>query len=142
MVPYVRPQENGNKTGIRWGALTNKKGVGLLSVNTTPSKHLEMTAMPYLTKDFDASEGFEYGPVYKENTHISQVKERDIVRWNIDYGQRGLGGINSWGASPLDQYRYNPSTDYTYGFTLIPLTGKPGQDLVKISKTYHNKMSE
>jgi beta-galactosidase len=137
MVPYVRPQENGNKTGIRWGALINRKGVGLMSVNTTQNKYLEMSAMPYLTKDFDAKEGFEYGPVYKENTHISQVKERDFVRWNIDYGQRGLGGVNSWGASPLDKYRYSPSISYEYGFTLIPLTGAPDQDLVQISKTYH-----
>lgn len=122
MVPYERPQENGNKTGVRWAALTNNKGVGLMAVSEEhPGEGFEMTAMPYLTADFDAREGYEYGPVHLEQKHIAQVKERNLVRWNIDFGQRGVGGINSWGAQPLDKYRLSPDKEYTYSFTLIPV---------------------
>ncbi|PWE00402.1 glycoside hydrolase family 2 TIM barrel-domain containing protein [Marinilabilia rubra] len=136
MVPYARPQENGNKTGIRWAALTNDKGTGLLMVNNTQDKNLETTAMPYLSEDFDAREGYEYGPVHEENKHIEHVKERDFVRWNIDYGQRGLGGINSWGASPMDKYLLDPSVDYEYEFTLVPLKEVSVEELSEISKDY------
>ncbi|WP_025006854.1 glycoside hydrolase family 2 TIM barrel-domain containing protein [Marinilabilia salmonicolor] len=132
MVPYERPQENGNKTGVRWAALTNKKGVGLMAISAEhPGEGFEMTAMPYLTADFDAREGYEYGPVHLEQKHIAQVKERNLIRWNIDYGQRGLGGINSWGAQPLDNYRLSPDKEYTYSFKLIPVEANDQDQLIQ-----------
>jgi beta-galactosidase len=135
MVPYERPQENGNKTGVRWAALTNSKGVGLMAISAEhPGEGFEMTAMPYLTADFDAREGYEYGPVHLEQKHIAQVKERDLIRWNIDYGQRGLGGINSWGAQPLDKYRLYPDKEYTYSFTLIPVEANDQDQLIQKAK--------
>jgi beta-galactosidase len=135
MVPYERPQENGNKTGIRWAAVTNSKGVGLLAVSKEhPADGFEMTAMPYLTADFDAREGYEYGPVHEEQKHIAQVKERNLVRWNIDYGQRGVAGVNSWGAQPLKEYQIPATENYTWSFTLIPVTENSSDYLTGKSK--------
>ncbi|MFO8001477.1 MAG: glycoside hydrolase family 2 TIM barrel-domain containing protein, partial [Marinilabilia sp.] len=137
MVPYVRPQENGNKTEVRWAALTNDQGEGLLAVsNQHPGNGFEMTAMPYLTADFDAREEFEYGPVHEEQQHITFVDERDLVRWNIDFGQRGLGGDNSWGASPQEEYQLKPDQAYEYSFTLVPVTDSSRENLIRKSKQY------
>ena len=121
MVPYVRPQENGNKTGIRWATLTNAAGRGLMAVSNGPGEGFEMTAMPYLSEDFDARTGIEYGPIEKEQKHPTDIKKRDLVRWNIDLGQRGVGGVDSWGSMPLEKYRYPAGRTYNYGFTLIPV---------------------
>lgn len=136
MVPYVRPQENGNKTDVRWAALTNRKGAGLMAIVDKPDDGFEMTAMPYLTGDFDAREGFEYRPVHEEQKHITLIEERDLVRWNIDYRQRGLGSVNSWGAEPLKNYQIEPDRDYKYSFTLVPVTANHPKELVKTGKKY------
>ena len=139
MVPYVRPQENGNKTDVRWAALTNDKGEGLLAVSHQhPEEGFEMTAMPYLTADFDAREGYEYGPVHEEQKHITFVEERDLVRWNIDYGQRGLGGDNSWGARPQEEYQIMPDQAHEYSFTLVPVSDSSREALIQKSKQYGN----
>lgn len=120
MVPYIRPQENGNKTDVRWVALSNGKGQGLMAISDSKEKGFETTAMPYLTSDFDARKGFDYGPVNKEQKHAAEVKRQNLVRWNIDYGQRGLGSVDSWGSQPLNKYMMQPDITYEYGFTLVP----------------------
>lgn len=135
MVPYIRPQENGNKTDVRWASLTNDQGVGLMVVNRLHEKEgFEMTAMPYLTSDFDARDGFDYGPVNQEQKNIVDVKPRPFVRWNIDFGQRGLGGVDSWGARPLKKYTLLPDRGYVYEFMLIPVNTSEADRLVEISK--------
>ena len=138
LVPYERPQENGNRTGIRWAALTNGEGFGLMAVSDPGPDGLEMTALPYLSSDLDAREGFDYGPVHLENKHISQVSPRSLVRWNIDFGQRGLGGVDSWWAKPLEKYQLKPDRDYSYGFTLIPIQATSQQDMIEIGKNRLN----
>jgi len=134
LVPYERPQENGNKTDVRWAALTNNQGVGLMAVSESNRPGFEMTAMPYLTSDLDAREGYDYGPVHLEQKHINQVIQRDFVRWNIDFGQRGVAGVNSWGARPLEQYQLAPDITYEYGFTLVPVNAVNINELKQISK--------
>jgi len=135
LVPYIRPQENGNKTDVRWAALTNEEGLGLMAVSLQqPGKGFEMTAMPYLTADLDARKGTDYGPVHKENKNIAHVEARDFVRWNIDYGQRGVAGINSWGAMPLEQYRIDPGKDIRYGFLFIPVDAQTPKELIQTSR--------
>jgi beta-galactosidase len=66
------------------------------------------------------------------NVHVNDVVPRDIVSLNIDYGQMGVGGDDSWGKRTLHKYSLN-DTDYSYAFTLVPYT--PGNrrldDLVK-----------
>ncbi|NPA38112.1 MAG: DUF4981 domain-containing protein [Chlorobi bacterium] len=134
LVFYARPQENGNKTEVRWAALTDNYGNGLLVVADN-TDGFEMTAMPYLTSDFDAREGYDYGPVNLENKHMEFVSPHNFIRWNIDYGQRGLGGIDSWYSLPLKKYMYSPDRDYSWGFTFIPVEKADKDKLVKLSKT-------
>jgi beta-galactosidase len=134
LVPYERPQESGNKTDVRWAALTNNQGIGLLAVSDGNRPGFEMTAMPYLTADFDAREGYDYGPVHKEQKHINQVRPRDFVRWNIDFGQRGVAGIDSWWSKPVEKYQLKPDQAYEYGFTLIPFNQTDVKNLTEIGK--------
>ena len=131
---YSRPQENGNKTDVRWAALTDGSGNGLIAVaDKVPG--FEMTAMPYLTSDFDARKGYDYGPVHKENKHMEYVKPENFVRWNIDYGQRGVGGVDSWYSMPLKKYQLPADKDYHWGITLIPVENADKEKLIKLSKT-------
>jgi len=130
---YVRPQENGNKTNVRWAALTDDNGNGLLAISDNISG-FSTTAMPYLTKDFDAREFYDYGPVHLESMHPYQVKERDLVRWNIDFMQRGVAGVDSWASKPLAKYMVYADKNIKYGFTLVPVTGANVDELIKISK--------
>lgn len=136
MVAYVRPQENGNRTHVRWAALTNNDGLGLMAISHSPEKGFEMTAMPYLSADFDAREGIDYGPIEKENKHATDVKERNLVRWNIDFAQRGLGGIDSWYSKPLDKYMLKPDINYEWSFTLVPVSERNPERLPEISKSF------
>lgn len=138
MVPYIRPQENGNKTDVRWAALTNSQGTGLMAISDPENERdgFEMTAMPYLTADFDARVKYDYGPVNLELAVINDVKPRDFVRWNIDFGQRGVAGVNSWGARPLDQYQLNPNRNYQYGFMLVPVQNMNVEEMVEKGKKF------
>ncbi len=132
-VDYARPQENGNKTDVRWVALTNNEGNGLLCV--ADNNHLlNITAMPYLTQDFEDSDGYEYRPIKDARMHAYQVKQRDFVRLNLDYGQRGLGGVNSWEAYPVEKYLLKPDKTYEWSYTLIPVAGTTTEQLTEISK--------
>lgn len=136
LVPYVRPQENGNKTDVRWAVLTNSKGYGLMAICHDIDKDgFEMTALPYLTSDFDARDKFDYGPVHLEQKHIKDIKPQAFIRWNIDYGQRGVAGVDSWWSKPLDEYQLKPNRDYEYSFTLIPTITDNIPDLVELYKS-------
>jgi len=108
--PYVRPQESGNRTETRWVALRDEHGLGLLAVG---EPHLAWSALPYAQEDLD--EGAE-----KTGRHTFDLVERDFVSLNLDLGQMGVGGDNSWGAEPLDPYRL-PYREYTYSVRLRPL---------------------
>jgi beta-galactosidase len=107
---YVRPQETGNKTDVRWVKLTDQKGKGLWITGDTV---LNIAARHYLDEDLD--EG-----LVKHNTHSGELKERDMTVLNIDLEQTGVGGINSWGTWPLKQYRMIYK-DYSYSFMIQPV---------------------
>jgi beta-galactosidase len=109
--PYIRPQENGNKTDVRWVVLTNKAGMGL-QVKGMPL--LSVSAHHFLNEDFD--EGEE-----KKQRHPYDLKPRDLVTLNIDYKQMGVGGDTSWGdrARPHPEYRL-PVKEYSYSFIMRP----------------------
>ena len=108
--PYLRPQETGNKTDVRWVKLTDKNGKGLLISGDTV---LNISARHFLDKDLD--DGLE-----KHNSHAGELKERNMTVLNIDLQQTGVGGINSWGTWPLNQYRMNYQ-DYRYSFVIKPV---------------------
>ncbi len=118
---YVRPQENGNKTDVRWVALQNKSGVGLMAIG---EPLLSVNAQNYTIEDFDS-----YGK--NEDKHTIDVKKRNLVTLNLDYKQMGVGGNDSWGAKPLKQYLIKPRV-YTYKFILRPFSKET--NLVELSK--------
>jgi beta-galactosidase len=107
--PYVRPQETGNKTGIRWLALRDDEGAGLLVVGDTL---LSASALNFLQEDLDD------GP-QKSQRHSPELRPRDLVALNVDYRQMGVAGINSWGAVALPPYQL-PYGEYRVRFTLRP----------------------
>ncbi len=111
--PYIRPQENGNKTDVRWVALTNSEGVGLLAVGMPL---LNVSAHHFTIDDFD--EGLE-----KRNRHTYDLKPRDLVTLNLDWKQMGVGGDTSWGARTHPEYML-PVREYSYSFRLRPFLAR------------------
>jgi len=110
--PYVRPQETGNKTGVRWMTLTNSSGTGWF-IAGNPVTDASAWA-------FDP-EAIAYVPSAIKQKHGADVKKSDLITVNVDYGQRGLGGDNSWGALPHKEYRIFP-TEISWTFFLKPIS--------------------
>ncbi len=117
--PYIRPQENGNKEDVRWAAVTDSTGVGLLfsgdpliavSVHHNIMEDFESLALMN-NPDKDAHRS--------TNRHTVDVRERDLTSVDIDLAQAGLGGDNSWGARPHPEYRLT-ERKYTYSFLIRP----------------------
>jgi len=129
---YIRPQENGYKTDVRWVALTNNNGNGLLVIGLPL---LGVGAHHHLMEDFE-SPVRTLGRIYdgKEvvNRHISDVKERNLVSVNIDLKQMGVGGDDSWGALTHSQYTLT-ETAYNYSFRLKLI--KKGDDINTLART-------
>lgn len=99
---YVRPQENGNRTDVRWVSLTSGDGSGI-KIEGIPL--VEFSAWPYRMEDLE------------RGRHIYEPEIRDIITFNVDYRQMGVGGDNSWGARTHPQYTLPPGP-YTYRFRL------------------------
>ena len=117
---YVRPQETGNKTDVRWMALSNGK-IGLM-VKGSPTFDGSVHQYPY--------EDLDYVPRGQKHGKLN-LQQKDQVDWLIDLKQMGVGGDNSWGARPHDQYTLSPG-NYDYSFMLVPF--EVGTDLTKLSK--------
>ncbi|MDX9772948.1 MAG: glycoside hydrolase family 2 TIM barrel-domain containing protein [Bacteroidales bacterium] len=118
-VPYVRPQENGYKTDTRWLTVTDRNGRGL---RFEGHPVFSFAALNYLHEDFE-SEGnlARYRPDAKlANRHLCDVTPHDLVKVNIDFGQMGVGGDNSWGARTHPEYCLR-DTKYEYSFRMVPL---------------------
>ncbi|MCX6238232.1 MAG: DUF4981 domain-containing protein [Bacteroidia bacterium] len=129
---YIRPQENGNKTDVRWVAFTNNEGNGLISIG---SPLLSVSAHHNLMEDFESpvrTVGRIYDGVTVVNRHTTDVKERNLVSVNLDYKQMGVGGDNSWGARTHPQYLITDK-DYSYSFRLKLI--KKGDDLNSIARS-------
>jgi beta-galactosidase len=110
---YIRPQESGYKTDMRWLKLTNSEGFGVSVEGLQP---LSFSAMPQLTEDFDEGNS-------KKNRHTTDIIKRPFVTLHVDLAQRGVGGDTSWGAETHEEYRLK-AKKYTYGFVIRPI-GKP-----------------
>ena len=117
---YVRPQETGNKTDVRWMALSNGK-IGLMAKGA-PTFDGSVHQYPY--------EDLDYVPKGQKHGKLD-IQQKDQVDWLIDLKQMGVGGDNSWGARPHDKYTLPPG-NYDYSFMLVPF--KVGTDLTKLSK--------
>ncbi|MEU1513493.1 glycoside hydrolase family 2 TIM barrel-domain containing protein [Streptomyces sp. NPDC005811] len=106
--PYLRPQENGNKTDVRWVALTGGDGPGLL-VSGEPL--LEFNASHFTPEDLSVGARHDY-----------QLTPRREVVLRVNHRQMGIGGDNSWGAHTHDRYKLLADRDYAYTYRLRPLT--------------------
>ena len=132
---YARPQENANKTDVRWMALKNSQGLGLLAVG---EKTLNTSAWPYKQSDIDFINGKDgsesaSGLVPVTTKHGAEVPIRDLVTVNIDHKQMGVGGDTSWGRLVHKQYTI-PAKDYHYSFTLIPFN-KATTNIAELART-------
>lgn len=123
-VPYIRPQENGYTTDVRWLALTDAVGEGLL-VATGSETPICFSALPMENEDFDTTSTTNYKTAKKRNyKHTYDIVEKQLVQLNVDLGQRGVGGDDSWYAKPQKKYLYTPQKTYEYSYFLIPLKQK------------------
>jgi beta-galactosidase len=105
---YIRPQETGNKTDIRWYKILSTN----IGVRLESDSFLSITTRNFLDEDLDDGES-------KQQRHAADLKPRDLTVVNIDYKQMGVGGIDSWWAWPLEQYRL-PYQNYSYRFKITP----------------------
>ena len=97
--PYVRPQESGNHTDIRYFSIFNPTtGKGITFEGYAP---MECSAIPYLVEDLDA--GIEKNHAWGQ--HSGDLVEKGLVQLHIQQRQYGLGCIDSWGSKPMDKYR-------------------------------------
>jgi beta-galactosidase/beta-glucuronidase len=114
-VPYVVPQENGNKADVRWVALTDADGAGLLVVGESS---LEVSAHHFTTQDLEKAQ------------HTYELERRDEITLNLDHKQSGLGGA-SCGPFTLPQYLISPE-EMRFSVRLRPL--EAGSSLIELSK--------
>ena len=107
--PYIRPQESGTKSDIRWWKQTDATGLGLQVKSCTP---FYASAIHFDTEELD--DGDE-----KEQRHSFDLKKSKFTNLFLDSAHMGVGGENSWGAWPLEKYRVHYGNK-TFTFTLIP----------------------
>ncbi len=107
---YIRPQETGTKTDIRWWKQINKGGSGLKFVADAP---FSASALNYTIDSLDDGDD-------KKQSHSPEVKQADFTNICIDKVQMGLGCVNSWGALPLEKYQV-PYGDYEFTFIMTPV---------------------
>ncbi|MCY1720666.1 DUF4981 domain-containing protein [Prolixibacteraceae bacterium Z1-6] len=129
---YLRPQENGNKTDVRWMTITDNAGNGLFF---SGMPLLEVSAHHNIMEDFESLErtdGRQIPGVEVINRHTCDVKPRDLTSVNIDYKQMGVGGDDSWGARTHDEYRLTKKA-YSYSFRMKPISsGDKAEEFAKL----------
>ena len=111
--PYVRPQESGNHTDVRWFRVQDKQGRGLEFYSNAP---MEASALNFLTEDLD--DGMSKDK--KIDRHSGDLVERPLTQVHIQQRQMGLGCVNSWGAWPRQEYML-PYQNYDFTFVIKPL---------------------
>jgi beta-galactosidase len=116
--PYITPMENGNKTDVRWVALQDTSGLGLLIIG---KQLLEINAHNYIESYFN-----------EHTIHTIDVPFQNITELCIDLHQQGVGGDNSWGDPVHDKYRLLEK-QYKYGFIIKPVSGDL-QKVIEIAK--------
>ena len=117
--PYVRPQETGNHTGVRWIAVRDGYGAGLLAVGDSL---LEASAWPFDRQALEVS--------HARARHGAEVtlaaRQHATTTLRLDWGQFGVGGDNSWSLPVGEAYRMRTRA-YAYGVTLRPFTAADGE---------------
>ena len=129
-VDYSKPQENGNKRAVRWAALTDADGHGLLVV--ADGDLLDIGARNYTHETM------------RKADYSFQMKRADSVILNVIAAQQGVGGINSWGRTPLEKHQLQKKM-YAYASRLLPVVDSVDEALarrVALGKTDVEKLSE
>lgn len=108
--PYIRPQETGTKTDIRYWKQLNNAGNGLEFIAENP---FSASSLNYSIESLDGGKN-------KANTHSPEIRKVDYTNVLIDKAQMGLGCVNSWGALPLKEYLL-PYGDYSFTFVMKPV---------------------
>ena len=106
--PYITPQENGNKTDVRWVALQDTNDLGILIIGKQP---LEINAHHYFESYFN-----------EQTIHTTDVPFQNVTELCIDLHQQGVGGDNIWGQLTHDKYRLLDK-NYIYSFVIKPIKG-------------------
>ncbi|HWT02498.1 MAG TPA: glycoside hydrolase family 2 TIM barrel-domain containing protein [Pyrinomonadaceae bacterium] len=106
--PYAEPQETGNRTDVRWVTFTNKAGAGLRAVGLP---ELYFSAWPFPMSELERAK------------HSAEIQMSKDITVNLDYRQMGVGGDDSWGAQPHEEYKL-PARPYQYKFRLEPVRGR------------------
>lgn len=119
---YVRTQESGTHTGLRWLKVLDESGTGLC---ITSDGEFSGSALPFSLEELDCttlgcaterSRNREYGA----STHSLELQPDGLTHVHFDLVQSGVGGINSWGTEPLEQYRIRPQ-EMEFRFVITPL---------------------
>ncbi|MDX9867454.1 MAG: glycoside hydrolase family 2 TIM barrel-domain containing protein [Kiritimatiellia bacterium] len=105
--PYVEPQESGNRTDTFWVTFTDAAGKG---IRVTGDPKINFSARPYTTRELES----------RKHPWELVASGNGVV--NLDYGQMGLAGENSWGARPWPEYQLPPGREYGYAFVLEPVS--------------------
>ena len=111
--PYIRPQENGNRTDVHWAALTNEKGFGLF-ISDIGGTLINLSAWPYTMEDLENA------------THDHELPRRENITLNIDFNQQGVGGDIPGLAMLHKEYKLKKRIPYSYCFRLRPYTKDMG----------------
>jgi beta-galactosidase len=108
ITPYVRPQENANRTDVRWIEFANADGIGFHVQAGKPL--LGVSAWPYSAEDLETT------------THNNLLPRRDFITVNLDGWQMGVGGDISWGLPVHNKYRILSKGKYDFSFDFCPLS--------------------
>ena len=119
---YSRPQENGNRSDVRWFSLINQNGYG---IKVQAKEMINFSAWPYYQSDIDFVVGQDgsksaSGLVPVTTKHGAEVPMRDIITVNIDALQMGVGGDTSWGRLVHPQYTIKAKS-HSYQFSIKPI---------------------
>ena len=105
--PYIRPQETGNATDVRWASLTNSQGTGLAILGDPV---VEVNALLYAPEELE------------RRRHPYELVSGDSIVLRVNQHQMGVGGDNSWGARPHASYSLPSTEPYTVTFRWVPIT--------------------
>jgi beta-galactosidase len=123
---YVRPQENGNRTDVRWATFINAENTGLL-ISDFGNTFLNISAWPYTMEDLESA------------THIHELTYRDNITINIDYKQQGVGGDVPAFAAIHKEFILRRNKEYKYSFRIKGYTKQMG-DINMVAKELSPKI--
>lgn len=141
-VPYIRPQENGYRTDVRWLTLSDSEAKGLMiAAHKSNPENLSFNARLVSDADLDitATADYENATDVNYSKHTIDVVPRDAIFLNIDLGQRGVGGDDSWYSKPQKQYQFNPTKNHQYSFFMLPFQDGNAQEWQQVFKGYYVK---